>query len=357
MLSDGNTMRVNAIFRCALLAYAAIHALSPSAQESADQEGFIRPSVDMHRIPEFPSDAREQSITGWVYLRYMVDPSGRAQDVILVDSSGVEAFEAAAVHAVQQTDFFPATMDGIPITARASQFVEFTVEGSTLGPSPRFFEKYGILQQQISNGKRQAAVRSLGRLRQTSKTRFENSWLEIAAYLLSKRWGTKQNQLDALNRATAYMSTNKHLPADTYTSAMVSKILLEIDLKYFKAAQGTLNKIRREDSVDADILRELQSYEKQIEEVKSDQRPFSVRYEFDTARVWVYDLLWNRFHIHPIRGDISSLTVMCDRAVEHLRLEHGLDHEVAGDVGDCSVYVRGNPGDEILLSQRKTPTR
>lgn len=346
-------MRVCGLVKFALLGSLTAQTGFAFAQESTDDAGFIAPVVDVYQIPEYPEEAIDKYLTGWVYLQLMVDTQGRAHDVTLVDSSGERSFETAAVHAAQQTSYFPATMNGSPVIARDTRVIEFTIEGSGQGPSPRFFERYGSLQKLISDGKQRAAERSLRRLRQTSRTRFENSWLGIADYTLEKRWGTKQSQLDALNHATAYTATNNYLSADTFKSALVSKFLLEVDLKYFETALSTFGKLRNQEVIDDELLASLQTYVDQIEEVRSNQTPFSIGYKFTATRNWEYDLLWNIFSLRSVNGNTSSLTVMCNRDIRHLTFEGEITHEMEGNVGNCSVYVRGTPGDEILLSQTK----
>lgn len=346
-------MRICGLVNFALLAFLAVQSEFSFAQEAADDEGFIEPEVNVYQFPEYPKEAIDKDLTGWVYLQFMVDTNGRAYDVILVDSSGEKSFESAAMRAAQQTSYFPATMNGNPVIARDTRVVEFTIEGTAQGPSPRFFERYGSLQKLISDGKQRAAERSIRRLRQTSRTRFENSWLGIADYTFEKRWGTKQSQLDALNRAIAYVATSHYLSADTFESALISKFLLEVNLKYFKTALSTLEKLQRQEVVDDEVLAGLQTYVEQIERLRNNQTPFSVGYEFPANRNWEYDLLWNSFSLRTVSGNASSLTVLCDRGTKQLTFEREVTHEMDGDVGNCSVYVHGSQGDEVLLSQIK----
>jgi protein TonB len=75
--------------------------------------------------PEFPESARRKGITGWVEVVFTVTPKGTVADAEVRSSSPEEVFDDAALKAVKQWRFEPATKDGQPIATRTMIRLKF----------------------------------------------------------------------------------------------------------------------------------------------------------------------------------------------------------------------------------------
>ena len=80
--------------------------------------------VDM-RPPEYPPSRRRLGIEGAVRLRVLVDERGRAEQVLLLRTSGDDVLDEAAVAAVRHWRFEPARRDGQPTRAWATVPITF----------------------------------------------------------------------------------------------------------------------------------------------------------------------------------------------------------------------------------------
>lgn len=70
--------------------------------------------------PAYPRAARDRGLQGIVRLEADVDADGSVSEVRIVESSGVDAFDAAACEAVRSWRFSPATVDGAAVSSTVS---------------------------------------------------------------------------------------------------------------------------------------------------------------------------------------------------------------------------------------------
>jgi periplasmic protein TonB len=113
----------------------ALHQPSPSAATASIPAAATaiaavlpaRPVVGMEsdRPPVYPETARRRGQQGRVLLQVDVSPQGTPVEVSVAQSSGFASLDDAAMRAVQQWRFVPATRAGTPIPAVAEVPVRF----------------------------------------------------------------------------------------------------------------------------------------------------------------------------------------------------------------------------------------
>ena len=93
----------------------------PMTSETVDE-----PPRPQHTVaPEFPPRARKQGTTGEVRLSLLVGVDGRVRDVRVLSSQPPGVFDQAAITAVRQWTYAPATYDGQVVATRVTQPVVF----------------------------------------------------------------------------------------------------------------------------------------------------------------------------------------------------------------------------------------
>lgn len=101
----------------------------PAVTEAAPTEPLIpaRPVAGMEsgRPPGYPESARRRGEQGRVVLRVDVSADGLPVDVTVAEGSGFPSLDAAALGAVRQWRFVPATRGGTPIAATAQVPIRF----------------------------------------------------------------------------------------------------------------------------------------------------------------------------------------------------------------------------------------
>jgi protein TonB len=79
--------------------------------------------------PRYPDEARRRGIEGTVVLRIEVLENGTVGDISALTSSGSELLDSAAIEAVKQSAFEPATVDGKPQRWRGELPIRFLLQG------------------------------------------------------------------------------------------------------------------------------------------------------------------------------------------------------------------------------------
>lgn len=78
--------------------------------------------------PDYPISARRKALEGETLLRVLIDVSGRAGRIEIVRSSGHRILDRAAVNAVRNWRFQPATENGIAVAGWVDIPVTFRIE-------------------------------------------------------------------------------------------------------------------------------------------------------------------------------------------------------------------------------------
>lgn len=84
--------------------------------------------METNRPPTYPPSALRRGEQGNVMLRVDVSAAGMPTDVDLAQSSGYRSLDTAALAAVRQWRFNPATQAGTPVAAIAKVPVQFRLE-------------------------------------------------------------------------------------------------------------------------------------------------------------------------------------------------------------------------------------
>ena len=78
--------------------------------------------------PEFPMEARQRALSGWVDVQFAVRTDGAVGEVTIVGAQPVGVFEQAAVDAVRKWRYKPVMRDGQPVSQRARVRLSFAFQ-------------------------------------------------------------------------------------------------------------------------------------------------------------------------------------------------------------------------------------
>lgn len=87
----------------------------------------VPPQPQRTIAPDYPSRARKQGTTGEVRLSLLVGIDGRVRDVRVLSAEPPGVFDQAAIAAVRQWTYSPATYDGQTVATRVTQPVVFAL--------------------------------------------------------------------------------------------------------------------------------------------------------------------------------------------------------------------------------------
>ena len=103
-----------------------------AAQDEAQRAGSYVSASSMTRTryvaPQFPLDARQRGIDGWVDLQFVVDTDGSVGDLAIVGAQPVGIFEQAALDAVRHWHYQPVMRGGQAVSQRARVRLRFAMQ-------------------------------------------------------------------------------------------------------------------------------------------------------------------------------------------------------------------------------------
>ena len=117
----------------------------------------------------YPERARDHDEEGWVQLNFMVDPSGKAYEPTIVESTGNPLFEREALRALASSRFTPAKLGDTPVTSSESVKIKFHI--GTSDARRAFARAYNNLVLAIQNGDRATADAQLAGMNRRTCTR------------------------------------------------------------------------------------------------------------------------------------------------------------------------------------------
>ncbi len=91
------------------------------------EEGVKAPKVTYRVEPEYSESAREAKVSGTTVLSVQIAPNGKAENIRVLRSLE-ETLDKAAIEAVEQWEFQPATKDDVPVRVQATIEVNFRLK-------------------------------------------------------------------------------------------------------------------------------------------------------------------------------------------------------------------------------------
>ncbi|ATC63592.1 hypothetical protein CMV30_06285 [Nibricoccus aquaticus] len=102
--------------------------LAVATVSAAEEAAFdVRPVPVKTPPPQFPSDMQRQGVSGVVAVRVVIDETGGVSECSVSKSSHTE-FEQAALNAVKNWKFKPASKGGVAVKASVVIPIKFSVE-------------------------------------------------------------------------------------------------------------------------------------------------------------------------------------------------------------------------------------
>jgi protein TonB len=104
----------------------------PSSEAARADEGLVdfwkvekKPVLVERVAPEYPEEAQWENLEGEVLVRFQVGKDGRVEQVEVLE--GEKVFRQAAIDAVRQFVFEPATHDFRPVRVRVIESIKFKI--------------------------------------------------------------------------------------------------------------------------------------------------------------------------------------------------------------------------------------
>lgn len=337
------------------------------AQEpvAPETETFV-PITPIERTnPSYPTRALQYGNEGWVMLSFVVSEAGDVEAPMIEDSSGVEEFERAALDAVSQWRYTPATVNGEPVAQSMTKVrIVFALEGPARGVTPRFDNTYRRAKRLLDAGDYAAAEPLLTEMEFGGRHNlYEDAlfWALKYGYLEGVQSTDTAQKLRALELAVGHQS-DEYLPPDIFIAVTQRLYVLQVQAIDFSAAQRTFERLRdseqaKRSSQHARVVGELTPTYEQIAQVIAGPQLLPVKAEIGQYDYWEHDLMRRSFSIANVNGRIDAVEVRCERGTTRLDSDsNDAVWHVPESWGECGAYVKGEPGTTFTLQEHPVGT-
>jgi TonB family protein len=218
--------------------------------QAVKTETFVPIAPIVRRNPDYPQQAQNFGNEGWVMLSFVVSEAGEVQEPMIEDSSGVEAFEHAALDAIRRWRYTPATVNGEPVAqSMVKTRITFSLEGPARGVTREFRDKHVEIRRLLDAGDYAAAGPLIEQIEFGGrKNLYEDAlfWALKYGYLEGVQSTDTAEKQRALQLALGHQAD--HLPSDMLVALMQRLYVLQVQAIDLSAARSTLDRLRNSES-------------------------------------------------------------------------------------------------------------
>jgi TonB family protein len=355
---------VRAISRLALLALIG----STHAQEVAPENGdpaavviesaqsFVPAAVIDRSAPVYPGTELIRGREAWVEVDFCIDESGNPQNIVVLDGTGSEEFERAAVKAVRKWRFEPARADGKPTWQSNNQhLIRFAIDQNLRASSQRTKRQYHKLRNLIDNGDLQEADKLFRQLIDSDQLNLYETakfWVQRVRY--EAKVGDFPRMDLALHRATA--SGGEWIDKPSYRELLALRVKVALKIADYTGALSAYRKLTDVSGEDSPPVAELQPIVEELRTlVASDAvlgTPAEIRakggcYGCDDS--YFFTPVRRQIALSDIAGDLRSLSIRCDNRRLESEISEDVEWHMPESWGTCSVQIYGEPGTTFTI--------
>jgi len=316
--------------------------------------------------PEYPAAARKKGQEGWVIVSYVVLKDGSVGEVLVEDSSGEPAFEAAVTEAVSAWRYEPARLNGEPTEeAHAGVVFPFSIDARRggRGASASFTKKYRRVMSKREKGELEEAARMTHELAaEPDLNLYEAASAEILLSLLSRDADDARAELRHLQRAN--VNLGQFLDEGAQESLLFRMFALQVELSDYAQALATYDDLARVRGRSR-MPEPVENVANEIRALVSSDRDFAVPAVLGEAdpslggRGRFDHLLLRRivgFTSDTMQDDLDEYELRCDfnRVKGEPHANRAI--RIPEAWGSCRVYVYGRPGSEFRIVEYADPS-
>ena len=333
----------------------------PPDPGSFKQDAFVAAKRSSTMI--VPNSIRNTGTAVWSYLVFMTDPSGSPYDISLFGSSKNEKFNRASLKRLSESSFEPALHKGVPVHSMGSigwSWQNPSNSDKTL--SKRFKRYFPLFLQSYDEDKQKRSAELIANMqKEPAASLLQLNMTSFALGNFDLKWGDSYDALNHFDDAIAWTSkdevSDSDLPEMLLKTTLLNLYQLEFNARLFQNALQTHELM--EGRIGQDILRSLKPYQKEIERLKKEGKPYSIDYSSNKSKTLTHVPLRTKLRLTNIIGPAPKTRIHCDIAfieIETTQLSQGFALPL--DRGNCAIRldVREGTSFSIIESVKKSST-
>lgn len=301
------------------------------------------------RSPDYPVVASMSWQEGWVLMSYCVDETGGVHTPVIERSSGVPAFERAALRTIPSWKYEPARRDGRAVeVCQVRVRLSFSMHGMPRGARVSFAKRWKKASRLIDEAKLAEAKQILDEL--SAENNYESARLSLARARIAANTGDRKQELGALRMA---LLQPQAIEPDLRKNVKRKVFALEVSQRDWASAHETYADLAEEVDSLSDSERRAGA---QLAALVAGDQPLATDAELECRcdksngePLWSARLLRREFGFSDATGKIDRFELRCTGT----RFSAKFDTESAWTVptswGNCTLFVFGEEGAKFRL--------
>ncbi len=318
--------------------------------------GFVPAKATSKSAPVFPDADVSNDSEGWVRIGFTIDAEGSTRNVTVLDRVGSERMISAAISAVKNWDYKPATLNGQP----ADQFgntAEILYELQTGQAKPvheNVIKLYERGRDLVNKGQVAEGIAVLESAKEERLNMYELATISFALAYAYNQSNEPQKALPHIRHAM--IEDGKYLEKRIFNPAKRLRIRLESrvgNLRYVACAPALAdtddfdpNGADRKDlmRIIASTTTLLKSTSPLVKAAKIDQPD-----DEDKPGMWEHDLIRRKFSFAAITGELTKFRASCVVHLVEDEVKLAQQWSTPEFSGPCTLRVWGTPGTTFKL--------
>ena len=331
----------------------------PSAAEHPDATVLRTEARPIKRIaPRYPIGPARLLLDGWVRLNFVVTEDGGVIDPVVESSSGVRAFERAALRVVDDWEYAPATVDGKPVEqCHTEVMITFDSRPSgqkgPKGATRTFRRRFEATIAAFDAGDLAKASEEIEGMRALKRlNHYENHRLDLLRARLALATNDATTLHSALQRVVDY--GRGAIEPGIYASAVLQLFGLQANEGMYGRALATYARLEGLDPA-PEIPDAFQKVHGKLLALRDSTTLFATKAVVppadpdETVQVWLHTPARRAISLQRVQGELERIEFRCKWKRLTTRPMPHKKWKLPEDWGGCSVFVFGEPGTRFEL--------
>jgi TonB family protein len=331
-------------FALCLLAFSSNPVMALPEPELSEHIATVVQAQPIKRVnPTYPASSIRQHQEGWVRVSFVINEDGEVEDPVVQDSSGLRAFEKAALRATKRWQYSPAMQDGKPIQqCRNMVQLDFRLTGKS-GVTRKFKARYKEVADAINNNDLPFAAELIAKMKDDQLWNLTESaffWLVDSSY--AKATGDHIRELESVRRSLAIESDA--ISKSTTRYLLEREFVLSVAQNQYSQAMQAYTRLEPFLQSEPELQARLAPYAEKVNSLIRSTEPIVREASISEKGRVFHQLSRNAFALNIAEGDLDEVQIRCDNKLSRFTAVSQSEWHIPASWGQCSVFVSGSPG-------------
>ncbi|MEH6713365.1 MAG: energy transducer TonB [Paraglaciecola polaris] len=300
--------------------------------------------------PKYPSNMARKGAEGWVQLNFVVGTDGSVNNIVVVDSTGMEGFEKAAVNALKEWQYSPAYVDGKPIEQCYNKVqLDFKLTGLNKGVRRKFKRAYQGVRDALDKNDLGLATQLSEKMKDKGLLNsMEFTFYSLLRADIAKAQNDSVEELKYVKHIIRTDNNGEYLGAEAYPLLLNRMFVLQLNQSQYLDVLDTFQRVETQANNQENIAL-LEPYVIKVLNLLKSQQVISIPGKVKQDGDWWHDLSRSAFSLNNVSGNLNTVELRCHNKRELYSVATDSVWHIPESWGRCSVRVSGDRDSQFTL--------